>query len=188
MVRSHRSGARTSLLSSGGGLSQQSLHAGVDVSAASIYRICDHERLCPPHQSVEINPEEVVYAEIDGSMILTDNRWREVKPVCIFRTISTMASTLKAPSVVTRSAARSTLCSWETQSCDCDSRTPVLRTCSTSESVRSEAPRSSLNSSSPNRLLNGILKCPPHEELKFSTLPYKKYLDNCDMIYYVSSV
>jgi hypothetical protein len=62
----------------------------IDVSTASIYRVCDHygqrleQVLYQPREPQAIDEPEVVYAAIDGSMIFTDNHWREVKLARIF--------------------------------------------------------------------------------------------------------
>jgi hypothetical protein len=57
----------------------------VETNTAQIYRVTNHhaERLSPvlyqPSEALAVDATEVVYAEIDGSMIFTDNQWREVK-------------------------------------------------------------------------------------------------------------
>jgi hypothetical protein len=66
----------------------------VDASTASIYRVCDHygqqldDVLYQPREPVDdptlTEGDSVVYTEIDGSMIFTDNRWREVKLARLF--------------------------------------------------------------------------------------------------------
>lgn len=68
--------------------------AGVDVCEAQLYRVTNtygallepeimQEEIAPPLGVVEEN--EVVYAEMDGGMILTDEDWREVKVGRVFR-------------------------------------------------------------------------------------------------------
>lgn len=57
----------------------------VSSDPAQIFRVTNHhaERLAPvlyePSPALQLDDEEVVYAQIDGSMIFTDNKWREVK-------------------------------------------------------------------------------------------------------------
>lgn len=54
-------------------------------SAATIFRVCNHygaqleEILAIPSPPKEVADDQVIYAELDGSMIFTDNQWREVK-------------------------------------------------------------------------------------------------------------
>jgi len=60
-------------------------------SAATIHRVTNsygqdiEETLYSPGPALTIKPEEVVYAELDGSMIFTDHKWREVKLGRVFR-------------------------------------------------------------------------------------------------------
>jgi hypothetical protein len=62
----------------------------INVSTASIYRVCDHygqrlkQMLYQPREAKAVDESQVVYAAIDGSMIFTDNQWREVKLARIF--------------------------------------------------------------------------------------------------------
>jgi hypothetical protein len=57
----------------------------VETNTAQIYRVTNYhaERLSSvlyqPSEALAVDAEEVIYAEIDGSMIFTDNQWREVK-------------------------------------------------------------------------------------------------------------
>src|SRR5690348_7552077 len=54
-------------------------------NASQIYRVTNHHAealstvLYDATPAREISDDGVVYAEIDGSMIFTDNQWREVK-------------------------------------------------------------------------------------------------------------
>lgn len=63
----------------------------VSASTATIYRVSDHygrelaSVLYEPVEALPVDDSQVVYAEIDGSMIFTDNRWREVKLGRVFR-------------------------------------------------------------------------------------------------------
>ena len=57
----------------------------VETNASQIYRVTNHhgralaDVLYQQSAAREVAAGEVVYAEIDGSMIFTDNQWREVK-------------------------------------------------------------------------------------------------------------
>jgi hypothetical protein len=57
----------------------------VETSAATLWRISDHyghqlqRLLYQPSEPLALASEEVIYAELDGSMIFTDQQWREVK-------------------------------------------------------------------------------------------------------------
>lgn len=57
----------------------------VTSSTATIFRVCNHygaqleEVLAAPSPAREIADQQVMYAALDGSMIFTDNQWREVK-------------------------------------------------------------------------------------------------------------
>lgn len=63
----------------------------VSSSSTTIYRLSDdygqqlQRLLYQPGARVDLGEDEVVYAEIDGSMIYTDKKWREVKLGRIFR-------------------------------------------------------------------------------------------------------
>lgn len=68
--------------------------AGVEVSGTQLYRVTDlygalmEDQIMDEHQSIqveEVNDGEVVYAQMDGGMILTDEDWREVKVGRLFR-------------------------------------------------------------------------------------------------------
>lgn len=62
----------------------------VETSTATVWRISDHygRQLQPvlyqPSPPVALADEEVIYAEVDGSMIFTDQQWREVKLARVF--------------------------------------------------------------------------------------------------------
>ena len=57
---------------------------GIKASDTSIFRICEHygniadSELSFPDEALEVS-DEPVYAQVDGSMILTDHEWKEVK-------------------------------------------------------------------------------------------------------------
>lgn len=80
---------------------------GVGSSAATIYRVTNHygaaiePLLYQPSAPVRVADEEVVYAEIDGSMIFTDQQWREVKLGRVFASdaIEEPASTDRGQSI-----------------------------------------------------------------------------------------
>lgn len=63
----------------------------VPANAAQIFRLSNSygsalgDRLYEPTAAMPVNAIEVVYAELDGSMIFTDNQWREVKLGRVFR-------------------------------------------------------------------------------------------------------
>ncbi len=70
--------------------------AGIKTNDAQLFRVTDHYGgLLEPAEGVpaisgavetaQIEPEEVVYAEVDGSMILTVEGWKEVKLGRVFR-------------------------------------------------------------------------------------------------------
>mgnify|MGYP003488058084 CR=1 FL=1 len=60
-------------------------------SSSTIFRVCSaygeavEAPLSASEDSREVGSQEVVYAELDGSMIYTDNAWREVKLGRVFR-------------------------------------------------------------------------------------------------------
>lgn len=57
----------------------------VETNTSQIYRVTNYygQKLSPllytPSEALAVGANEVIYAEIDGSMIFTDNQWREVK-------------------------------------------------------------------------------------------------------------
>jgi hypothetical protein len=63
----------------------------VSSSSATIYRVSDYygqqleKLLDEPVEARPIDDDQVVYVEIDGSMIFTDKQWREVKLARVFR-------------------------------------------------------------------------------------------------------
>ena len=62
----------------------------VETNTAQIYRVTNYhaQRLSPVlyqvSEALVVGAEEVIYAEIDGSMIFTDAQWREVKLGWVF--------------------------------------------------------------------------------------------------------
>lgn len=68
--------------------------AGVSVGEAQLYRVTDAygalledaaQEATPVPVVAEVDASEVVYAQMDGSMVLTDESWREVKVGRVFR-------------------------------------------------------------------------------------------------------
>ena len=82
----------------------------VDVSAAQVYRVTDtygeelgktvnEEKTLPP-----IKQQEVLYAEVDGSMILTrEEKWKEVKVGRLFNSSSCVKGTSQEPGWIRQS-------------------------------------------------------------------------------------
>lgn len=71
----------------------------ISVSPPSVYRLCDHYGqqlsavLDQPQARASVDRGELVYAQLDGSMILTHDGWREVKLGRVF-----LASAIETPS------------------------------------------------------------------------------------------
>lgn len=82
----------------------------VDVSAAQVYRLTDtygeeldktvnEEKILPP-----LKQKEVLYAEVDGSMILTrEEKWKEVKLGRLFNSSSCVKGTTQEPGWIRQS-------------------------------------------------------------------------------------
>ena len=86
--------------------------AHVEVSASQLYRVTEaygaaleaQAQHLDAHAAVELAPGEVVYAELDGSMVFTDEGWKEAKLARVFReTDSPQALTAEPPKTLTHS-------------------------------------------------------------------------------------